>query len=89
VGIELSQRDSDKLVSWNGDIIRVMMHRWRRCSVPLGHVRAGDTSGYLVTDLAQDMGIDKANADQLLDAAMETDCPNLTVGADGVARPAR
>jgi hypothetical protein len=28
-------------------------------------------------------------ADQLLDAAMEDICPGLTVGVDGVARPAR
>lgn len=51
-------------------------------------LRGGDTTGYVVTDLAQHIGIDKDNADQVMDGAMETDCPNLTVGADGVARPA-
>jgi hypothetical protein len=39
----------------------------------------GTTSGYVVTDLAQHMGIDKDNADQVMDGAMEADCPNVVV----------
>jgi hypothetical protein len=46
----------------------------------------GDTTGFVVSDIAQHLGISKENADQLMDGAMEADCPNLTVGADGVAR---
>jgi hypothetical protein len=39
----------------------------------------GTTSGHVVTDLAQHMGIDKDNADQVMDGAMEADCPNVVV----------
>jgi hypothetical protein len=42
-------------------------------------LRNDTTSGYLVTDLAQHMGIDKDNADQVMDGAMEADCPDVVV----------
>jgi hypothetical protein len=49
-------------------------------------LRGGVTTSYVVTDLASHMGISKPAAGQVLDAAMEADCSNLHVGADGVAR---
>lgn len=39
----------------------------------------GTTSGSVVADLAQHLGIDKDNADQVMDGAMEADCPNVVV----------
>lgn len=49
-------------------------------------LRDGVTSGYVVKDLAQHLGTTMQAADQVLDQAMEADCPNLHIGADGVAR---
>jgi hypothetical protein len=39
-----------------------------------------------VGDLAKHLGTTMQAADQVLDEAMEADCSNLHVGADGVAR---
>jgi Protein of unknown function (DUF732) len=49
-------------------------------------LRGGATTSFVVTDLASHMGTAKEAAGQVLDAAMGADCPNLHVGADGVAR---
>ena len=49
-------------------------------------LRDGVTSKAVVTDLAQHLGTTMQAADQVLDEAMEADCPNLHIGADGVAR---
>lgn len=49
-------------------------------------LRGGVVTRYVVKDLADHLGITMQAADQVLDGAMEADCPNLHVGADGVAR---
>lgn len=41
---------------------------------------------YVVKDLAEHLGTSMMAADQVMDAAMAADCPNLHVRADGVAR---
>jgi hypothetical protein len=51
-----------------------------------GMLREGVTSKAVVVDLAQHLGTTMQAADQVLDEAMEADCPNLHVGVDGVAR---
>lgn len=47
---------------------------------------AGTSTGSVVADLAQRLGTTKQMADQVMDGAMQADCPHLTIGADGVAR---
>ncbi len=49
-------------------------------------LHSGLTTTAVVTDLAHHLGTSMDMADQVMDGAMEADCPNLTVGADGVAR---
>jgi hypothetical protein len=49
-------------------------------------LRQGTVTGYVVKDLADHMGTTMEWADQVMDGGMAADCPNLTVGADGVAR---
>jgi hypothetical protein len=49
-------------------------------------LRYGTSAGLVVSLLANRMGTSKQAADQVMDAAMAADCPNLTVGTDGVAR---
>lgn len=51
-----------------------------------GVLRGGATTGVVVSLLANRIGSSKEAADQVMDAAMAADCPNLTVGPDGVAR---
>jgi hypothetical protein len=49
----------------------------------------GVTTEAVVDELASTLGKTKAGAGQILAMIMDTACPGLTVGADGVARPAR
>jgi hypothetical protein len=49
-------------------------------------LRGGSVTRYVVKDLADHLGTSMEAAGQFMDAAMEADCPNLRVGADGVAR---
>ena len=49
----------------------------------------GVTTEAVVNELAIDLGKTKAGAGQILAIAMETACPRMSVGSDGVARPAR
>ena len=58
--------------------------RYARATCVMLH--SGLTTTSVVTDLAHHLGTSMDMADQVMDAAMEADCPNLTVGADGVAR---
>lgn len=51
-----------------------------------GMLRGGASTGVVVSLLANRIGTSKQAADQVMDAAMAADCPNLTVGTDGVAR---
>lgn len=51
-----------------------------------GMLRGGASTGLVVSLLANRIGASKQAADQVMDAAMAADCPNLTVGTDGVAR---
>jgi hypothetical protein len=48
----------------------------------------GVTTEAVVNELANDLGKTKAGAGKILAIAMETACPGMSVGADGVARPA-
>ncbi|ORV49992.1 hypothetical protein AWC02_05285 [Mycolicibacter engbaekii] len=52
-------------------------------------LRGGTSTDYVVHDVAAHMKITAAAADQVVDAAIANICPELTVGADGVARPGR
>jgi hypothetical protein len=54
------------------------------CNMLLG----GVSVNYIVPDIATHLGTTNASANQVMDAAMDTVCPGLRVGADGVARPA-
>ncbi|MGO9156407.1 DUF732 domain-containing protein [Mycobacterium sp.] len=45
----------------------------------------GDTSGYVVRDIAQHSGITLKAADQVMDAAMDSQCPGLIIDLNGVA----
>jgi len=58
--------------------------RYARATCVMLH--SGLTTTSVVTDLAHHLGTSMGMADQVMDAAMVADCPNLTVGADGVAR---
>ena len=49
-------------------------------------LRGGSVTRYVVKDLADHLGTSMEAAGQFMDAAMAADCPNLRVGADGVAR---
>lgn len=49
-------------------------------------LRGGVSTGLVASLLADRLGVSKQAAGQVMDAAMAADCPNLTVGADGVAR---
>jgi hypothetical protein len=49
-------------------------------------LRADDATRYVAKDLAAHLGTSTEGGGQVMDAAMQADCPNLTVGADGVAR---
>ena len=49
-------------------------------------LRGGVVTRYVVQDLANHLGTTKQAADQVMDVAMQADCPNLHVGVDGVAR---
>jgi hypothetical protein len=49
-------------------------------------LRGGDVTSFVVKDLATHIGSDMEAAGQVMDGAMAADCPNLTVGPDGVAR---
>jgi hypothetical protein len=46
----------------------------------------GDSTGYVVRDIAQHLGITNEAADQVMGAAMGYACPGLTIDASGVAR---
>lgn len=48
----------------------------------------GTTTQYVVEELAQNLGKSEAGAGQIMIIAMETACPGLSVGTDGVARSA-
>ena len=48
----------------------------------------GTTTQYVVEELAQNLGKSEAGTGQIMIIAMETACPGLSVGTDGVARPA-
>ena len=49
----------------------------------------GATTEAVVDELAGELGKTKTGAGQILAMILDTACPGLTVGADGVARPAR
>jgi len=49
-------------------------------------LRSGVTTESVVRELASELGKTMAGAGQILNIAMETACPGLTVGYDGVAR---
>lgn len=49
-------------------------------------LRGGVSTGLVASLLADRIGTSKQAAGQVMDAAMTADCPNLTVGPDGVAR---
>jgi hypothetical protein len=49
-------------------------------------LRGGSVTRYVVKDLADHLGTSMEAAGQFMDGAMEADCSNLHVGADGVAR---
>jgi hypothetical protein len=49
-------------------------------------LHSGLTTTSVVTDLAHHLDTTMDMADQVMDGAMEVDCPNLRVGADGIAR---
>lgn len=49
-------------------------------------LRGGVSTGLVASLLANRIGTSKQGAGQVMDAAMTADCPNLTVGTDGVAR---
>jgi hypothetical protein len=49
-------------------------------------LRGGVSTGLVASLLANRIGTSKQAAGQVMDAAMAADCPNLTVGPDGVAR---
>lgn len=46
-------------------------------------LRGGVTTGYIVPDIAAHLGISNQAADQVLDAAMESICPEIHIGANG------
>ncbi len=46
----------------------------------------GVSAGVVAGLLADRIGASKQSAGQVMDGAMQADCPNLTVGTDGVAR---
>ncbi len=58
--------------------------RYARATCVMLH--SGLTTTVVVPDLAHHLGTSLDMADQVMDGAMEADCPNLRVGADGVAR---
>jgi hypothetical protein len=58
--------------------------RYARATCVMLH--SGLTTTSVVTDLAHHLGTSMDMADQVMDGAMVADCPNLTIGADGVAR---
>lgn len=49
-------------------------------------LRGGSVTWYVVKDLGEHLGTTKQAAGQVMDGAMQADCPNLKVGPDGVAR---
>ncbi len=49
-------------------------------------LRGGVVTRVVVQDLAEHLGTTMQAADQVMDAARVADCPNLHVGADGMAR---
>ena len=46
----------------------------------------GGSTGYVVPEMAQHLGITNDQADQVMDVAMDYACPGLTIDAKGVAR---
>jgi len=46
---------------------------------------AGDSVNYIVPDIASHLGLSSEAADQVMDAAMDEECPGLTIGASGAA----
>lgn len=51
--------------------------------------RGGTSSTYVVGEISNHLQTPQAHAGQLLNVALAYICPDLTVGADGVARPNR
>ena len=49
-------------------------------------LRSGTKTGVVMSLLANRFGTSKQGVDQMMDAAMVAECPNLTVGTDGAAR---
>jgi hypothetical protein len=58
--------------------------RYTRATCVMLH--SGLTTTAVVTDLSRHLATTMDMADQVMDGAVQTDCPNLKVGADGVAR---
>jgi hypothetical protein len=66
-----------------GDDTRLLQVARGTCQMLVG----GDTTSFIVEDVSQQLGVSPNRAGSTMDAAMETACPGLVVGADGAAHP--